>query len=140
MKVLLAADGSKYTQHAVNYLIKNLAMFGAKPDIHLLTAHPPLPGRAASFLGRTTVQDYYREQCKKTLAPAKRVLDKRRVAYKEVHMIGDPGEAIARYATKGRFSLVIMGSHGHGALKSLVLGSTANKVLANCKVPVLIVR
>ena len=43
-------------------------------------------------------------------------------------------------AKKGKFDLVIMGSHGHGALGSLMLGSAASKVLAQCKVPVLIVR
>ena len=33
-----------------------------------------------------------------------------------------------------------MGSHGVGALKNLVLGSVATKVLATCAVPVLLVR
>jgi nucleotide-binding universal stress UspA family protein len=33
-----------------------------------------------------------------------------------------------------------MGSHGHGTLGNLILGSVATKVLANCEVPVLIVR
>ena len=33
-----------------------------------------------------------------------------------------------------------MGSHGHGALSSLVMGSVTTKVLAHCKVPVLLVR
>jgi nucleotide-binding universal stress UspA family protein len=33
-----------------------------------------------------------------------------------------------------------MGSHGAGALKNLVLGSVATKVLAQCTVPVLLVR
>jgi nucleotide-binding universal stress UspA family protein len=33
-----------------------------------------------------------------------------------------------------------MGSHGHGTLVNLVMGSVATKVLAHCKVPVLMVR
>jgi nucleotide-binding universal stress UspA family protein len=33
-----------------------------------------------------------------------------------------------------------MGSHGRGALGNLVVGSVTTKVLASCKVPVLIVR
>jgi len=36
--------------------------------------------------------------------------------------------------------LVMMGSHGHGALANLVTGSVATKVLALSKVPVLLVR
>jgi nucleotide-binding universal stress UspA family protein len=33
-----------------------------------------------------------------------------------------------------------MGSHGHGTLGNLVMGSVATQVLAGCKVPVLLVR
>jgi nucleotide-binding universal stress UspA family protein len=33
-----------------------------------------------------------------------------------------------------------MGSHGHGALTNLVMGSVATRVLAHCSVPVLLVR
>ena len=33
-----------------------------------------------------------------------------------------------------------MGSHGHGALATLVMGSVTTHVLANSKVPVLLVR
>ena len=34
----------------------------------------------------------------------------------------------------------MLGSHGHGMLSQLVLGSVATKVIAGCKVPVLVVR
>jgi nucleotide-binding universal stress UspA family protein len=33
-----------------------------------------------------------------------------------------------------------MGSHGHGTLGNLVMGSVATQVLAHCKAPVLLVR
>jgi nucleotide-binding universal stress UspA family protein len=33
-----------------------------------------------------------------------------------------------------------MGSHGHGTLANLVLGSVATKVLASTRVPVLLIR
>jgi nucleotide-binding universal stress UspA family protein len=33
-----------------------------------------------------------------------------------------------------------MGSHGHGTLVNLVMGSVATKVLAQSKIPVLLVR
>ena len=33
-----------------------------------------------------------------------------------------------------------MGSHGHGTLANLVLGSVATKVMALCSTPVLLVR
>jgi nucleotide-binding universal stress UspA family protein len=36
--------------------------------------------------------------------------------------------------------LVVLGSHGHSALGNLVMGSVATQVLAECKVPALLVR
>ena len=54
--------------------------------------------------------------------------------------MGPAGELIAKAPTEGNFELVLMGSHGHGALGNLVLGSVATQVLAHCKVPVLLVR
>jgi nucleotide-binding universal stress UspA family protein len=140
VKILLAADGSVYTRHAVKFLIGNRGMFGAKPDLCLLHVRPPLPGRATAVLARSAVNRYYSDETRKALSAAKRTLDRQRIPYSETHLIGDPGTAIAAYAKKGRFSVVIMGSHGQGALRNLVLGSVASKVLANCRVPVLIVR
>jgi nucleotide-binding universal stress UspA family protein len=54
--------------------------------------------------------------------------------------VGHPADLIAKEADSGRYDLVMMGSHGHGLLSGLVLGSVATKVLAGCKVPLLLVR
>ena len=140
MKILVAADGSKYSRAAVKYLTDHLDMFGTKPEVHLLHVRPPLPGRAAAALGRSVVQRYNDEETEKALGAAKRLLQKKGIAFRELQVIGDPGEQIAKHAARGRYGLVLMGSHGHGALGSLVLGSAAAKVLAGCKVPALIVR
>lgn len=45
-------------------------------------------------------------------------------------------EAIVNYADQNDMELVVMGTHGHGAIKRLLLGSTAEKVvrLAPCSV------
>ena len=54
--------------------------------------------------------------------------------------VGDPAGTITHKADAGRYDLIVMGSHGHTALGSLLLGSVAQRVLATCRVPVLIVR
>ena len=121
-------------------LVASLRMFGAKHELHLVHVRVPIPGRAAAALGRTVVQRYYREEADKMLAPARRMLDKAGIRHRETVLVGDPGVEVARFAKRGKFDLVLMGSHGHGALTGLVLGSAATKVLANCRVPVLLVR
>ena len=139
MKILVAVDGSPYTEHAIDYLVRHAALFGGA-EIELLTVHPPIPGRPARHLGREVVDGYYRDECEKALAPARRALKKAGVQFAEGFKVGNPGEVIATHAEKGRFDMVIMGSHGHGALSNLVMGSVATRVLAGCKAPVLVVR
>jgi nucleotide-binding universal stress UspA family protein len=39
-----------------------------------------------------------------------------------------------------RSDLIVMGTHGHSAFGSAILGSVASGVLARCKVPVLLIR
>jgi len=140
MKILLAVDGSKFTTRAVKYLITHFANFGVGPDIHLLYVQMPIPGRAAAAVSGVVLRRYYLDESRKALAPAVRMLKAKRIRYEEVRLVGDPGTSIATYAERKGFSLIIMGSHGQGALSSFVLGSVVRKVLANCSVPVLIVR
>ena len=37
------------------------------------------------------------------------------------------GETIAKVANTGKFDLLVMGSHGHGALATLVVGSVTTQ-------------
>jgi nucleotide-binding universal stress UspA family protein len=51
-----------------------------------------------------------------------------------------PHQAIVDSAAKHECDLIAMASHGYGGFTGLILGSETQKVLANCKVPVLVVR
>lgn len=139
MKILIAADGSSFTMKAVNHLIKHRDQFGGAVVV-LLNVHLPIPGRVASQLGREVVQGYYLAECEQSLNPARCALKQADIAFTDSWVVGAPGDEIAEYASKGKFDMVVMGSHGHGVFANLVLGSVATKVLAGCKVPVLVIR
>lgn len=140
MKILLAADGSECTRRAVKYLVTHLKTFGERPEVCLLHVQPPIPGRAAAAVGSAMLRRYYGEEHRRALAPVARALKAKGVRHSLVGLVGDPGTTVGDYAARGRFDLVVMGSHGRGALGGLVLGSVVRKVLAGCKVPALIVR
>ena len=141
MKILLAADGSEYTQRAARFLAGHVAEFAKKPEVFLLHVHPrmPYPGAAAAA-GRSAVESYQKEECEKALTVARTVLDQAGVAYQAEWMQGDVAECIRDYANKVGADMIVMGSHGHGSFLNLALGSVASKVLAAAKQPVLIVR
>jgi nucleotide-binding universal stress UspA family protein len=140
VKVLLATDGSKCARKAVDYVIRHSAMLGKQPDLTLVHVQPRLPNRAAAALSRTAVDRYYHDQSEKALVGARRALRAKGIPFRETVMLGEAGETIAGVASKGRFDLLVMGSRGLGGLGGIVLGSVAHKVLANCKVPALIIR
>ena len=51
-----------------------------------------------------------------------------------------PAATIVETAKKERCDLIVMGSHGRGALGQMMLGSVTTRVASTCAVPLLIVR
>ncbi len=140
MKILLAVDGSPYTKKMLAYLTTNLDMFSGEHEFTALTVQHALPPRARAAVGSDVVDNYYAEEAAKVLDPVVKFLTRHSLKVKTVSKVGPAGETIGKIADAGKYDMVIMGSRGHGALGSLVMGSVATKVLAQCQVPVLLVR
>lgn len=139
MKILLAVDGSSYTKKMLAYLAAH-EMFSPKNEYTAFTAQLMLPSQARAALGKELVAKYYEDEGQRILNPVHKFLERQGVKAKGVWKTGNAGELIAKLAEAEKFDLVVMGSHGRGALANLVVGSVATKVLASCAVPVLIVR
>lgn len=140
MKILLAVDGSVYSKKMLAYLSTHETMFAPSHDYTVFTAQPALPPRARAAVGKDVVDKYYADESEKVLAPITKFLLRHRINAKSVWKVGAAGASIAKLAEEGTFDLLVMGSHGHGALANLVMGSVATQVMAHCKVPVLMVR
>ena len=140
MNILLAVDGSTFTKKMLAYLTTHDELFGANNDYTVLTVQPALPPRARAAVGKEIVDNYYSEESEKVMAPVSKFLTRHGINAKSNWKVGPAGETIAKFADAGQFDMVIMGSHGHGTLGNLVMGSVATQVLANCQVPVLLVR
>ncbi len=139
MKILLAVDGSSYTKKMLAYLAAH-ELFSPKNEYTAFTAQLVLPTQARSALGKELVAKYYEDEGLRVMAPVTKYLERHGVTAKCFWKTGKPGDLIAKIADDGKFDMVVMGSHGHGALMNLVVGSVATEVLAGCKVPVLVVR
>jgi hypothetical protein len=140
MKILLAVDGSKYTQKMLAYLATHEPLFAPTHQYTLFTVQPPFPARVKTALGAEATRNYHAEQAERVLAPAFKFLARHGLNPASSWKLGHPGEAIAKLAETGHFDMLVMGSHGHGTWGNLVMGSVATQVLAHCKVPLLLVR
>lgn len=140
MKILLAVDGSAYTQKMLNYLVSHAELLAPTHEYTAVTVQSALPPRARSALAKDVLQEYYQEEFDKVLAPVCDFLAQHGVQAKGMGKVGAAGETIAGLAEQGQFDLLVMGTHGHGALGKLVMGSVSTQVLAHSSVPVLLVR
>ncbi|WP_120965519.1 universal stress protein [Comamonas sp. lk] len=140
MKILLAVDGSNYTQKMLAYLSSHQEMLSASREYTVITVQPLLPPRARAALGKEVVEQYYDEEGQKILEPVLATLQTHGVSAKSVSKVGPIAETIVKYAQEGQYDLIVMGTHGHSALGRLVMGSVSSQVLAGCTIPVLLIR
>ena len=139
MKILLAVDGSPFTQKMLAYLAAHEELISAgRHDYTALTVQSTLPPRARAALSKDN--EYYAEESAKVLEPVTQFMAQSGVTPTARAEIGPAGEVIAKVAEDGKFDLIIMGTHGHGSFGKLVMGSVSTQVLAHCTVPVLLIR
>lgn len=140
MNILLAVDGSSYTKKMLAYLAAHDELLGNQHQYTAITVQPPLPPRARAALGRDAADQYHAEQSEKVMSPVEKFLARKGVTIQRIVKVGSAGQLIAKTADAGKYDLLVMGSHGHNALATLVMGSVTTQVLAHSEVPVLIVR
>lgn len=141
MKILLPVDGSACSLRAVDHLIAHAAWFREVPEIHLLHVHLPIPiGRVQAHVGKETLHAYYMEDAQAQLVDAQRKLDAGGKFHTTHIHVGQPAEVIARMASDLGCDLIVMGTHGRGAVAGMVMGSVATRLLHLASCPVLLVK
>lgn len=140
MKILIAADGSIYTRRMLAHLDMQDVWLRREHRYTVLHCVEPLPPRAGAYLEAEARRLYYASESERVFEPIRTFFKHLGFDVNFVSQVGSPAEVIAAMADGDRFDLIVMGSHGHGALAGLLMGSVATKVLALSKTPVLLVR
>lgn len=140
MKVLLAVDGSIYSKRMVTYLAAHDELLRGDHDYTALTVVPGITLNAEVYVDPEQVRKLHREQAEAILRPVRAFAEQNRWTLSCMTLEGDPATTIAEQANAGHYDLLVMGSHGRSPLVGLVLGSVANRVLAQCRSPVLLIR
>jgi nucleotide-binding universal stress UspA family protein len=140
MKILFAADGSKYTKKALAYLVTHEALAGDDGELVVLNVQPQMPPRVRAMVGAATVAAYHHDEAGKVLTPIERFLKRHGIRFRTKSVVGVPGEEIVRAAKRDKAHLIVMGTHGHGIIGRALMGSVAQHVVTDAEVPVLLVK
>lgn len=140
MKLLIAVDGSEYSDRAVDYVLGHWQRLDPDAGIVLCHGDPPLPPHIGNALGAAAVHEYHEDNAAKALQSARAKFTAAGAPVELHTAVGDPAEVVLAAVRKVGADLVVMGSHGRGGLRKLLLGSVVTKVLASSPVPVLVVK
>lgn len=140
MKVLLAADGSKFTKKALKFLTMNEGLLDADGELVVLHVQDAISSHIRNKLGLAEIEAYQRKQADKVLKPIQQFLDKHAVRYRCSWVVGSAANEIIRAAKREQVQMIVMGAHGHGLLARALMGSVAQRVMADCDIPVLMVK
>ncbi|MDJ0734531.1 MAG: universal stress protein [Nostocaceae cyanobacterium] len=121
-KILLAYDGGKSCQKALEFIVDSAAFKGL--ELHILTIAKKHDMATAQEI-LNTAEAKAREG---SFEPICQTLD------------GDTEDLISEYVDNNNIHFLIMGAYGHNRIRHLVIGSTTAQMLRRCHIPVLLFR
>lgn len=138
-RILIATDGSLAANEAVKVGLDLAAEQSATATVvHVVPAVDVLPW---SGIGMTSAFPHQiGEADRKPLEDAESLAERRGVAISTELLVGEPVDEIVAFADSHDVDLIVVGSRGHGAFASALLGSVSLGVLHETRRPVLVVR
>ena len=132
-KIAITIDFSKNDQDSIRHAIMQGGKKAEYTLIHIVET------AAASYHG-TEVMDHETQSDKENLD--KYVADLKGMGYHSHAIIGygKASNAIADIVKEEKIDFIVMGAHGHKALKDLIFGTTVDAVRHKVNVPILIVK
>lgn len=148
-KILVCLDGSGAAEQILSHVVDEAIYFHSDvvllrvvslPDRTIPVGVPGGPGIPVRTKG--TIQHTTAEESEATdyLEHIAEPLRKKGLDAELVVLPGGAGETIISYAQENSFKLIALATHGHGGLRRLAFGSTADFVLNHSPLPVLMVR
>lgn len=134
--VLVAMDGSPNALRALRHAIAWTKL--CRMDLHLVHVLPRI--KSGRLMPQALIDDYYERQRTEAFAKASRILRTAHITATLESLFGEPAPVLAAYAKKHRCMQIVIGNKGHGAVKGLLIGSVAMKVLHLSSVPVVLVK
>lgn len=140
MKILLAADGSQYTKKALDFLILHPQLLGGDGELLVIHAQNLLPTIFNAAISVEKALAINERAAAEVLSPIKSFLEKHAVKHRCLSVVGPVAKEVVDAAANEGVHLILVGTHGRNALGSALMGSVAQRVVANSTVPVLLIK
>ncbi|RZL63735.1 MAG: universal stress protein [Variovorax sp.] len=140
MKIIVAVDGSAYTQKALDYLKTHRASLIDGQPLVLVHVSPAIPPHAASHLDAEALRLYYADEAEKAMGPVRSIFEQADIPFTVDARHGKAATGILEAARAAGADLIVMGTRGQGALGRAIMGSVATEVLTDGGMPVLLVQ
>lgn len=144
MKILLAIDGSKYSEAATQTVASQINPKGA--EVLILQAVEPLvfstpPQMSPGYAPEMAEQREERlKDAKASVAAATKIVQREGFVVSTRVVEAEARAAILDVAAESHADLIVLGSHGRRGLKRFLLGSVAESVARHAQCSVLIAR
>jgi nucleotide-binding universal stress UspA family protein len=147
-RILIPADGSKNSENAAKVGIELAKLSGGKAIIVYVADTgkyisstgfiPPFGGISPDVVDNIVTS--IRDAGEKATLQVNELARESGVTSERLIVEGDPASEILRIAEESKADVIVMGSIGKTGLEKFLMGSVAEKVVRNSKLPVIIVR
>ena len=141
LRALVPVDGSSNSLCAVRHVIK-LVDDREPLEIHLLNVQPPITGDVTAFVSKEDVHGFHLDEAHKCMKRARELLNEAGLHYTKHVYVGHAAQVIATVAKELRCDKVIMGTHGYGTIRQLMMGSVSHAAIHHMdpRIPVTLVK
>ncbi|MBN2110295.1 MAG: universal stress protein [Methanosarcinaceae archaeon] len=138
-KIFIATDGSEQNKRAIQHALELAKTCGAKLYAGYVVdtaAFASIPMDA----GWEMMYELLEQEANESTVSVEKMAEKESIPFEAVVLEGHPGPEIVQFAEEQGMDLIVMGTLGKRGLDHFLLGSVAENVIRNSRVPVLVVR
>jgi len=135
MKILLATDGSEFSESAARFLTR--LNFSGSDEIVILHVVSDIPYEDDAH---AQIRHVIKKVSPKILNAAGKILSKAQAKITLLEEEGVPDATILRVAADMAASIIVMGARGLRGIKSFLLGSITRSVAITSPIPVLVIK